>query len=62
MHAKGEPSSWLKITVYPWLIWARWHLLYGGWRDGAPGRILGKYVRDTVYLKYLKLKYLETTK
>ena len=32
------------------------------WRDGAPGRILGKYVRDTVYLKYLKLKYLNTGK
>lgn len=62
MHAKGEPSSWLKIYVYPWLIWARWHLLYGGWRDGAPGWILGKYVRDTVYLKYLKLKYLDTGK
>lgn len=58
MLAKGERSSWLKIYVYPWLIWARWHLLYGGWRDGAPGWILGKYVRDTVYLKYLKLKYL----
>ncbi|MBH1975869.1 MAG: glycosyltransferase family 2 protein [Rhodocyclales bacterium] len=62
MHAKGEPSSPLKIYIYPWLIWARWHLLYGGWRDGAPGRILGKYVRDTVYLKYLKLKYLNTGK
>ncbi|MDO9449100.1 MAG: glycosyltransferase family 2 protein [Rugosibacter sp.] len=62
MQAKGEPSSWLKITIYPWLIWARWHLLYGGWRDGAPGWILGKYVRDTVYLKYLKLKYLNTDK
>lgn len=58
MQAKGESSSWLKVYIYPWLIWARWHLLYGGWRDGALGQILGKYVRDTVYLKYLKLKYL----
>ena len=24
-------------------------------RDGAPGQILGTYVRDTVYLKYLTL-------
>jgi glycosyltransferase involved in cell wall biosynthesis len=62
MQAQGMHASWLKIAFYPWLIWARWYLLYGGWRDGSRGRILGKYVRDTVYLKYLKLKYLETAK
>lgn len=59
MYAKGERSSRLKLCFLPWLLWVRWHLLYGGWRDGQLGRILGKYVRDTVYLKYLKLFFLE---
>lgn len=57
MHTKGIRSSWAKINIYPWLIWARWYLSYGGWRDGTPGRILGKYIRDTIYLKYLMLKH-----
>ena len=57
LHEKGVVSSWVKIYLYPWMIWVRWYLLYSGWRDGMPGRILGKYVRDTVYLKYLKLRY-----
>ena len=29
----------------------------GGWRDGAIGRVHARYVYDTVYLKYLKLRY-----
>ena len=29
----------------------------GGWKDGAIGRMHARYVRDTVYLKYLKLRY-----
>jgi hypothetical protein len=58
MHANGTSSSWLKICLYPWIIWVRWYLIYGGWRDGYIGAILGKYVRDTIYLKYLKLKFI----
>lgn len=62
MHAKGIKSSWLKILLYPRLIWFRWYIVYGGWRDGAAGVVLSKYARDTAYLKYLKLKYLKTEK
>lgn len=58
MHAKGERASWLKIYLYPWLIWARWYILNGSWRDGEAGIVLSRYIRITVYLKYLKLKYL----
>lgn len=62
MHAKGIKSSWLKIHLYPKLIWFRWYIVYGGWRDGAAGVVLSNYARDTTYLKYLKLKYLDTGK
>ena len=57
MNANGVRSSWLKVNLYPWLLWARWFLVNGAWKDGEAGRILCKYARDTVYLKYLKLKY-----
>ena len=59
MHASGELASWTKIHVYPWLIWALWYFLKGSWKDGERGRILSKYIRTTIYLKYLKLKHLD---
>ncbi|MEN9537767.1 MAG: hypothetical protein RLZZ126_2 [Pseudomonadota bacterium] len=62
MHANGVKATWIKIHIYPWLIWVRFYLLYGGWRDGENGRILGRYVRDTIYLKYLKLRHMSTSK
>lgn len=55
--SRGERSSWLRLNVYPWLIWARWYLLYGSWRDGEIGLVLCRYIRITVYLKYLKLRF-----
>jgi glycosyltransferase involved in cell wall biosynthesis len=53
LKQEGRPPLW-KVFVYPWLIWAQWYLVKGGWRDGLFGVIHGRYVRDTVYLKYLK--------
>jgi glycosyltransferase involved in cell wall biosynthesis len=57
MHGRGVPVNAIRLHLYPWLIAIRWFLLMGGWRDGAIGRIHARYVRDTVYLKYLKLRY-----
>lgn len=58
MHAKGVRASWVNIHLYPWLIWAQWYFLKGSWRDGEAGVLLSRYVRITVYLKYLKLKFI----
>lgn len=58
MHSRGEHANWWKIYVYPWLIWAKWYLIYGSWRDGEFGVILSRYIRTTVYIKYIKLKYI----
>ena len=58
MHSKEERTSWAKIHVFPWLLWVRWFFVYGSWRDGEAGVILSRYLRITIYLKYLKLKYL----
>jgi glycosyltransferase involved in cell wall biosynthesis len=57
LKAEGIRSNWFKIGVFPWLIWAKWQFLYGGWRDGELALIHGRYVRDVIYQKYLKLKY-----
>lgn len=62
MHAKGERASWVKIHLYPWLIWGQWYFLRGSWRDGEAGIVLSRYVRITVYLKYLKLKFMAVAK
>jgi glycosyltransferase involved in cell wall biosynthesis len=61
MFANGERSNWLKIHVYPWLIWVRWYFFYGSWRDGKAGIVLSRYIRITIYLKYLKLRYLASS-
>lgn len=55
LKRQGRPPFW-KVIVYPWLIWVQWYLVKGGWRDGLFGWIHGRYVRDTVYLKYLKAR------
>jgi glycosyltransferase involved in cell wall biosynthesis len=55
MHQRGDRSNWVKVNVYPWLLWAKFFLLSSGWRDGRQGVIHGKYVRDTIWLKYVKL-------
>ena len=57
LHAHGERASWAKIHLYPWLIALRYWTVMGGWRDGAVGLIHAGYVRHTIHLKYLKLRY-----
>jgi glycosyltransferase involved in cell wall biosynthesis len=57
MWQNGVRSSWIKIHVVPWLLWLKFYLLRGGWRDKGLGSIHGRYVRDIVWQKYVKLKY-----
>lgn len=57
MHREGRTSSWLGILVYPWVVWFKFYVLYGGWRDGGLGVVHGRYVRDSVWQKLVKLKY-----
>jgi glycosyltransferase involved in cell wall biosynthesis len=57
MAERGVKANWAKVHMYPWLVWFKWYLLLGGWRDGEAGRVLARFARDTVYLKYLKLKH-----
>jgi glycosyltransferase involved in cell wall biosynthesis len=57
MHGRGQVATMMKLHVYPWLLAFRWYVLMGGWRDGEVGRVHARYVRDTVYLKYLKLRH-----
>ena len=51
----GRPPWW-KVVVLPWLAWADWYLRKGGFRDGWVGAVHGRYVRDTVWQKYLKAR------
>ena len=57
MAVNGERATTVKLLLYPWALWFRWYIILGGWRDGLLGLVHGRYVRDTVYQKYLKLKF-----
>ncbi|MCM8610800.1 glycosyltransferase family 2 protein [Accumulibacter sp.] len=57
MHGRGMRVGWFKILVLPWLIWFKFFVLLGGWRDGWLGVVHGRYVRDTVWQKLVKLRY-----
>jgi glycosyltransferase involved in cell wall biosynthesis len=57
MAARGERAGRLRVNVVPWLLWFRWYVLKGGWRDGEIGRLHARYVRDTAYLKLVKLRH-----
>lgn len=59
MHERGVQATWLHVYIYPWLVWFRWYVLLASWRDGEVGLILSKYIRITVYLKYLKLMLIQ---
>ena len=56
MHQGGEKASLVKLVVYPWILWFWWYIVKGGCKDGLLGLVHGRYVRDTVYQKYLKLR------
>jgi len=57
MHANGDHAGWAKIAFYPWLIWFRYYILFRGFKDGELGLIHGRYVRETVWLKMVKLRH-----
>lgn len=57
MYAKGERATFAGLYLYPWYIWARCYLWQGGWKDGEVGRLHARYVRDSGYLRYAKLKH-----
>lgn len=56
MHRKGIRGSALRTMLFPWLLWAKFFLGRGGWKDGRLGWVHGRYVRDVVWQKYLKLE------
>lgn len=49
--ARGHRPNFFKVMIFPWLIWFKWYVIYGGWRDGTIGLVHGRYVRDMVYQK-----------
>jgi hypothetical protein len=55
IRKKGRPSR-LKVFLMPRLIWFKWYVVNGGWRDGMVGLILARYAYDNVYQKYLKAR------
>jgi len=57
LAARQIRPSWMRIRIFPWLIWFEWYVVKGGWRDGAVGLIHARYLRDMVYQKYLKLRF-----
>lgn len=61
MYESGTKPNWIKTNIYPWIVWAQWQIFYKGFLDGREGMILGKYIRHTVYLKYLKLNELHSS-
>ena len=52
----GRPSL-LRVMVMPRLVWAKWYLVNGGWKDGVVGVILARYAFDSVYQKHIKARY-----
>ena len=52
----GRPGV-IEACLMPWIVAFRWYVLLGGWRDGAVGVVLAKYVSDMVYQKYLKARW-----
>lgn len=56
MHRAGKKVSLIKIIIYPWVVWFKYYVVLGGWRDGFVGLIHGRYVRDYVWQYLVKLK------
>jgi glycosyltransferase involved in cell wall biosynthesis len=56
MRRAGVVGHPLKTLVMPWLLWLKFYIGRGGWRDGRLGWVHGRYVRDIVWQKYLKLE------
>jgi len=57
MFQSRKKSGWFKIVAYPWLVWFKYYVVLGGWKDGPIGLIHGRYVRDNVWQYLVKLKF-----
>ncbi|MBE7176623.1 MAG: glycosyltransferase family 2 protein [Mucilaginibacter polytrichastri] len=42
----------LRYLAMPFLVWTKWYLVKGGWKDGQVGWQLGRYAFMTVHTKY----------
>lgn len=40
----GVRPGWLYVLAYPPMIWAKWYVGKGGWKDGRLGWTIGRYV------------------
>ncbi|MCM8610669.1 hypothetical protein [Accumulibacter sp.] len=56
MRRKGLQGQAWRTTLLPWMLWVKFYLFRGGWKDGRLGLIHGRYVRDVVWQKYAKLE------
>ncbi|MFW5851494.1 MAG: glycosyltransferase family 2 protein [Bacteroidota bacterium] len=59
---KNKKSSIIKIILFPVWRFTRNYFLKAGFLDGLTGFIICKNAAYTVYLKYLKLYYLQNNK
>lgn len=57
MYMAGKKVGFAKIVIYPWLVWFKYYIVLGGWKDGLAGLIHGRYVRDYVWQYLVKLKF-----
>lgn len=56
---KGKKSSWFKIIVFPTWRFIRSFILQCGFLDGYVGYIVCKNSAHAVFLKYMKLYYMQ---
>lgn len=48
----GVRPGRLHAVVYPPIVWAKWYVVKGGWKDGRLGWVIGRYVWRYVYRKF----------
>lgn len=57
MYKAGKSPSLVKVFVYPWVVWFKYYVVFGGWKDGFVGLVHGRYVRDYVWQYLVKLRF-----
>ncbi len=55
----GQVPGPLKRWLLPPVVWAKWYLAKGGWKDGTVGWMLGAYAYRYTVVKLRKAKALE---
>jgi glycosyltransferase involved in cell wall biosynthesis len=60
MYVKGKKFRLLNLLINPLAAWWKWYFLNGGWQDGATGITLANYAFRYTFLKYSKLRQLNT--